>query len=157
MRRLTRLFGRGAQRDSANDSTEVTAVTATPSPAAAAAAPAAAASRNAFSLLGKRPAPRRPRRPQRAKGAAESKPLGTPSNTSRTWTRRIPQRARYVADTVVCMWCPKPSLRASTCSCAKAYGPWLVPRLAMVAPAPVKVRRASFRYIMHACIRVLWL
>ena len=82
-------------------------MTAAPSPAAAAAAPAAAASRNAFSLLGKRPAPRRPRRPQRAKGAAESKPLGTPSNTSRTWTRRIPQRARYIADTVVCMWCPK--------------------------------------------------
>ena len=38
---------------------------------------------------GKRPAPRRPRRPRRpAKAAAESKPLGTTSNTSRTWTRR---------------------------------------------------------------------
>lgn len=57
--------------ESDSDGVEMTAETAAPSPAAAAAAPATAAPRNAFSLLGKRPAPPSAEEAAEAKAAAE--------------------------------------------------------------------------------------
>ena len=99
--------------ESDSDGVEVTAETAAPSPAAAAAAPAAAAPRNAFSLLGKRPAPPSAEEAAEAKAAAERtralarwdsfkhKPYLDTSDAACT---------RYVADgTVVCTWCPASS------------------------------------------------
>ncbi len=114
------LVGRGDEHkrgtmepESDSDGVEVTAETAAPSPAAAAAAPAAAAPRNAFTLLGKRPAPPSAEEAAEAKAAAERaralarwdsfkyKPYLDTSDSACT---------RYVADgTVVCTWCPASS------------------------------------------------